>query len=135
MAPITVGIAALFALTPIPLSGWHALWLPPVVLTTAWLASHQWVRRAGYALSECAIYFRSGWIGRQVSVVRFANMQTVSMNQSPFDHRKRMASVAVDTAGAGSMGHRIHIPFLDVEVAEGILRRLYDETRATEFRW
>ena len=46
-----------------------------------------------------------------------------------------MASVAVDTAGAGSMGHRIHIPYLDVEVAEEILRRLYDETRATEFRW
>jgi putative membrane protein len=135
VTPITIGIAVLFALAPIPLSGWHALWLPSVVLTTAWLAARQWVRRTGYALSECAIYFRSGWIGRQVSVVRFVNMQTVSMNQSPFDHRKRMASVAVDTAGAGSMGHRIHIPFLDVDVAERILRRLYDETRASEFRW
>ena len=135
VTPVTIGMAALFALTPIPLSGWHALWLPPVVLTTAWLASRQWVRRAGYALTDRAILFRSGWIGRQISAVRFVNMQTVSMTQSPFDHRKRMASVAVDTAGAGSMGHRIHIPFLDVEVAEGILRRLYDETRATEFRW
>jgi membrane protein YdbS with pleckstrin-like domain len=67
--------------------------------------------------------------------VRFVNMQTVSMNQSPFDHRKRMASVAVDTAGAGSTGHRINIPFLDVAVAEGILSRLYEETRRTEFRW
>ena len=57
------------------------------------------------------------------------------MNQSPFDHRKRMASVAVDTAGAGSTGHRINIPFLDVAVAEGILSRLYEETRRTEFRW
>ena len=105
------------------------------MLTTAWLVSRQWVRRAGYALTDRAILFRSGWIGRQISAVRFVNAQTVSMSQSPFDHRKRMASVAVDTAGAGSMGHRIHIPFLDVEVAEGILRRLYDETRATEFRW
>ncbi len=135
VTPITIGIAALFALTPIPLSGWHALWVPPVVLTTAWLVSRQWVRHAGYALTDRAIVFRSGWIGRQISAVRFVNMQTASMSQSPFDRRKRMASVAVDTAGAGSMGHRIHIPFLDVEVAEGILRRLYDETRATEFRW
>jgi putative membrane protein len=135
VTPITLGIAALFTLAPIPVSGWQALWLPPVVLTTAWLAARQWVRRTGYSLSECAIYFRSGWIGRQVTAVRFVNMQTVSMNQSPFDHRKRMASVAVDTAGAGSTGHRIHIPFLDVAVAEGILSRLYEETRRTEFRW
>jgi membrane protein YdbS with pleckstrin-like domain len=62
-------------------------------------------------------------------------MQTVSMGQSPFDRRRRMASVAVDTAGAGNLGHRIHIPFLDVDVAESILRRLYAETCASEFRW
>ena len=135
VAPITMGIAALFALAPIALSGWHALWLPLVVLTTAWLVSRQWVRRTGYALTDRAIFFRSGWIGRHISAVRFVNMQTVSMSQSPFDHRKRMASVAVDTAGAGVMGHRIHIPFLDVDVAEGILQRLYEEARGTEFRW
>jgi putative membrane protein len=135
VTPITIVIAVLFTFAPIPLSGWHALWLPAVALTTAALASRQWVRRAGYALTGCAIYFRSGWIGRQVSVVRFVNMQTVSMSQSPFDHRKRMASVSVDTAGAGGLGHRIHIPFLDVDVAQGILRRLYEETRRTEFRW
>ena len=135
VTPTTVGIAALFALTPIPMSGWQALWLPAVVLTTAWLVARQWVRHTGYALSACAIYFRSGWVGRQVTAVRFVNMQTVSMTQSPFDQRKRMASVTVDTAGAGSIGHRIHVPFLDVEVAEGMLRRLYEETRRTEFPW
>ncbi len=135
VTPFTVAIAALFTLAPIPLSGWHALWLPSVVLSTAWLITRQWVRRTGYALTESAILFRSGWIGRQISAVRFVNAQTVSMRQSPFDRRKRMASVAVDTAGAGGLGHRVHIPFLDVEVAEGILRRLYDETRGTEFRW
>jgi putative membrane protein len=135
LTPVTIGLALLFALTPIPLSGWNALWLPAVMLTSAWLVSRQWVRRTGYALTDHAILFRSGWLGRQISAVRFINMQTVSMTQSPFDRRKRMASVAVDTAGAGGMGHRIQIPFLDVEVAERILRRLYDETRATEFRW
>jgi putative membrane protein len=135
VTPFTIGLAAVLTFSPIPLSGWHALWLPSVALTTAWLITHRWVRRAGYALTECAIYFRSGWLSRQVSVVRFVNMQTVSMHQSPFDHRKRMASVAVDTAGAGGTGHRIRIPFLDVDVAESILHRLYLETRSTEFRW
>jgi putative membrane protein len=134
MAP-TLGLAAILTFAPILLSGWHALWLPPVVLTTTWLITRRWVRNAGYALTERAIYFKSGWLGRQVTAVRFVNMQTVSMHQSPFDHRKRMASVAVDTAGAGQMGHRIRIPFLDVEVAGSILKRLYVETRSTEFRW
>jgi len=101
----------------------------------AWLITRRWVRHVGYALTERVIYFRSGWLSRRVSVVRFVNMQTVSMHQSPFDHRKRMASVAVDTAGAGGTGHRIRIPFLDVGVADSILQRLYAETRSTEFRW
>ncbi|MCD4749832.1 MAG: PH domain-containing protein [Thermoanaerobaculales bacterium] len=133
--PITVALAAVLTFSLIPLSGWHALWLPLVVLTMAWLIARQWVRHAGYALTEHAIYFRSGWLSRQISVVRFVNMQTVSIRQTPFDHRKRMATVAVDTAGAGATGHRIRIPFLDVDVALSILQRLYAETRSTEFRW
>ncbi len=135
VAPITIVLAAVLTFSPIPLSGWHALWLPSVALTMAWLITRRWVRHAGYALTERAIYFRSGWLSRRVSVVRFVNMQTVSMHQSPFDHRKRMASVAVDTAGAGGAGHRIRIPFLDVDIAGSILQRLYVETRSTEFRW
>ena len=135
VTPVTIGLAAVLTFSPIPLSGLHALWLPPFALMTAWPITRRWVRRAGYALTERAIYFRSGWLSRQISVVRFVNMQTVSMHQTPFDHRKRMASVAVDTAGAGNIGHRIRIPFLDVDVAESILHRLYVETRSTEFRW
>ncbi len=37
--------------------------------------------------------------------------------------------------GRADSGHRIRIPFLDVDVAESILHRLYIETRSTEFRW
>ena len=135
VTPITIVLAAVLTFSPISLSGWHALWLPSVALALAWPIARRWVRHAGYALTELAIYFRSGWLSRQVSVVRFVNMQTVSMHQSPFDRRKRMASVAVDTAGAGGTGHRIRIPFLDVDVAGSILQRLYAETRSTEFRW
>jgi putative membrane protein len=135
VAPITIVLAAVLTYSPIPLSGWHAMWLPLVALTMAWLIARRWVRHAGYALTERAIFFRSGWLSRRVSVVRFVNMQTVSMHQSPFDHRKRMASVAVDTAGAGGTGHRVRIPFLDVDIAGSILQRLYAEVRSTEFRW
>jgi putative membrane protein len=135
VTPFTIVLAAVLTFSPIPLSGVHALWLPLVVLTAAWLMARGWVRRTGYALTEQAIYYRSGWLSHQISAVRFVNMQTVSMRQSPFDHRKRMATVAVDTAGAGSIGHRILIPFLDIDIAGSILARLYTETRSTEFRW
>ncbi len=135
VAPVTVGIAVLLTFSPIPLSGWHGLWLPPIVLTIAWFVARGWVRRTGYALTDHAIFYRSGWLGRKISVVRFVNMQTVSMGQSPFDRRQSMASIAVDTAGASELGHRVDIPYLDVEVARSILARLYAETCATEFRW
>ncbi len=135
VTPATIGLATLLTFSPIPLSGFHALWLPLVVFPTAWLLARRWVSHAGYALTDRTIYFRSGWLSRRISAVRFVNMQTVSMSQSPFDHRKRMAAVAVDTAGAGGTGHRIRIPFLDVGIAESILHRLYVELRSTQFRW
>ncbi len=135
VTPFTIIAAALFRFSPIPWSGWHALWLPLFVVAIAWWIARHWVRRTGYALTDRVIYFRSGWLSRQISAVRFVNMQTVAMHQSPFDRRKRMATLAVDTAGASSLGHRITIPFLDVDVAKSILERLYVETRSTEFRW
>ncbi len=128
-------LMAVLSLPRIPVSGFHALWLPLLALPVTYAGVTGWVRNAGYALSDNAVYFRSGWLGRNMSVVRFDKMQTVSITESPFDRRHRMASVAVDTAGAGSVGHRIDIPYLDGEVARGIFTRLYAEIRASEFRW
>lgn len=135
LAVPTGAIMALLSLTPIPVSGFHALWLPAFILPLIYVGVTAWVRNAGYALTDSAVFFRSGWLAREISVVRFNKIQTVRMSESPFDRRHRMASVAVDTAGAGKMGHRIDIPYLDVEVARGISKRLYAEVRATEFRW
>jgi len=131
----TAAIMLAFAFTPVPLSPWHGLWLPLVLLPPAYLGIRAWVRNAAWALTDDAVFFRSGWLEHKVSFVRFDKMQTVRMSESPFDRRHRMASVAVDTAGAGSMGHRVDIPYLDAEVARGIFTRLYAETVATEFRW
>jgi putative membrane protein len=41
LTPVTAGFAALFAFAPIPLSGWHALALPLVLLPTTWYAARQ----------------------------------------------------------------------------------------------
>ena len=127
------GIAA--STTPIPVSGLHALWLPAFALPLIYFGVTAWVRNAGYAVTDHAVFFRSGWLARKVSVVRLNKVQTVRLKESPFDRRHRMASVAVDTAGAGKVGHRIDIPYLEVDVARSMLQRLYAEAAATEFRW
>jgi len=128
-------IMSVLSLTPIPVSGLHALWLPAFALPLLYFGVVGWVRNAAYSVSDNAVFFRSGWMAHKISVVRFNKMQTVRLKESPFDRRHRMASVSVDTAGAGSMGHRIDIPFLDVDVARAISQRLYAETCAHEFRW
>lgn len=116
-------------------SGLHALWLPAVGLPLAAFYAGKWAEHAGYSLSERAVFFRSGWLSRKVSFVRFNKMQTVALSESPFDRRNRMASVSVDTAGASQMGHKIDIPFLEREVAETIAQRLYAEASRTEYSW
>ncbi len=128
-------VTALVTVLPFPLIGFHVLWIPAVILPLGIAYATGFVRYAGYALTDQAVVFRSGWLSRKVSVVRFDKMQTVSLNESPFDRRHRMASVAVDTAGAAQVGHRIDIPLLDKDVAEAIARRLYAEASQTEYSW
>ena len=135
MVPVAAAVMAVLAFAPSPVHALHGLWVPAVGLPAAWLIARRWVRNAGWALTDDAIYFRSGWPGRNTSVVRLGSVQTASMKTSPFDRRSGMATLAVDTAGAGTVGHRIQIPYLDATVAAVTLRRLYTAGCATEFRW
>ncbi len=128
-------VTALSTVLPFPLIGFHVLWVPAVILPPCIAYATGFVRYAGYALTDRAVFFRSGWLSHKVSVVRFNKMQTVALKESPFDRRNRMASVAVDTAGAAQEGHRIAIPYLDKETAEAVARRLYAEASHTEYSW
>ncbi len=128
-------LAILAGITPIALHPLHALWVPVIVLPFTFVTTTGWLAHTGWGLSESAIYFRSGWLSRHLSVVPLDKVQTVTVRASPFDRRRRMATLAVDTAGAGSFGHRIDIPYLDREVAEDISRCLYAEAGSTEFDW
>ena len=74
-------------------------------------------------------------IGFFATFARFSKLQAVSMTQSPFDRRHRMASVRVDTAGAGEASHRVDIPYLDVETATRLFGQLGTAAARTAFRW
>jgi putative membrane protein len=70
---------------------------------------------------------------RSASLARYSKVQVVSVGESPFDRRWRMASVSADTAGGGS--HRITIPYLPVADAHALFDRLGARVNETAFRW
>ncbi|MEM9294065.1 MAG: PH domain-containing protein [Acidobacteriota bacterium] len=127
--------AAVPAFASVPFHSLHGLWILAIGLPVAWVSARGWVRNTAWAVTDAAVLYRSGWLGSTTSAVRFANMQTVSLTQSPFDRRHDMAQLTIDTAGAGSIGHRVAIPYMDARTASEVQRHLYAEGCATEFRW
>lgn len=107
----------------------------PILVPFAWLNAKLYVKHTGYALVSGAVFFRSGWWNRRLSVARFGKIQSLERGESPFDRRHRMASLRVDTAGATRVGHSIHIPYLDAAVATSLMGELYDAAGRTAFRW
>jgi putative membrane protein len=122
--------AALF----VRLLGWWDLLLMAVLIAWAAIAARQHVRRLSWAIAGDAVIVRGGWIWRHTSVARFTRIQGVRLAESPFDRRHRMASIHVDTAGAGS-GGELGIPYLGRDVADGLFQRLSAAAAHTEFKW
>jgi putative membrane protein len=104
--------------------------LVPLALADARL----YVKYTAYALVPGAVFFRSGWWVRRMSVVRFSKIQSLQVTQSPFDRRHGMASLQLDTAGATRIGHGIDISYLDSSIAARLMDRLSTEAARTDFR-
>jgi putative membrane protein len=117
------------------------VWFAPVATVTiaavlvviAILASRGRARSFGYALADDRVAWRSGWLWRSSSLARYSKVQVVSLGESPFDRRWRMASVSADTAGGGT--HRITIPYLPVADAHALFATLGARVNETAFRW
>jgi putative membrane protein len=111
------------------------LWLAPVGLLIAavgvWHAHHE-ARVLAHAVEPKVLMFRSGAWTRQISAVRCARIQVLRATQSPFDRRWRMATVAVDTAGAGAAEHSISIPYQSTEQAMDLLGVLVRQAEEAE---
>ncbi len=127
--------SAAFACT---VAGFYLQWdvwpLVPIGILWAIVGARQTIRHLGWAETDEAILFKSGWLSRRIVVVRFAKIQTVSLHASPFDRRNGMARVHVDTAGA-SEGSAIHIPYVPAEAASALHRRLSAEAAQRQFKW
>ena len=122
----------------LPLIGWLG-WkgLAALVLLVPWsvLNARRSAAALGWAVNDELVAFRSGWFWRQTTVAPFARVQAVTMRESPFDRRHRMAGVRVDTAGAGDLSHRVAIPYLGRDDAERLWRHVAHEAAGRSFRW
>ena len=115
--------------------GWWAVAVLACFAVWGWMGARIYIAHLGWAVIDGAVLFRTGWIWRHLTVARFSKVQAVSMTQSPFDRRHRMASVRVDTAGAGAESHRVNIPYLPVETATELFGQLGTAAARTAFRW
>ncbi|MEO1370456.1 MAG: PH domain-containing protein, partial [Acidobacteriota bacterium] len=119
--------------------GWGWVFLPLVALA-GWIGLRS-VRRCAWGFDRGpdgerrAIFFRSGPFDQRESLVPLGKIQCVSLTQTPFDRRWRMATLRVDTAGASAGGHRVEVPYLEL----GLARELADDLAAgaadTTFLW
>jgi len=122
-----------FALTALFLPYCALVW--PLVIVWAWVRARSESRYIAWGIVGEAIWFRSGFLGREIRIVRFSKIQTVALAQTPFDRRHGHASVRVDTANSGMGQHAIAIPFLERPVADELRARLVREAAGTEFHW
>lgn len=113
---------------------WTLAWLA-VLVVWAWMHATLYVKHLGWAVSDQAVLFRSGYVSRELTIARFNKIQAVTLGESPFDRRARMASVRVDTAGAADASHRVAIPYLARQTADDLYHRLAGEAARTAFKW
>ena len=104
-----------------PYWGW-SVGVPIALLGVFWVQKKSRSKR--YARTDWGIAFRSGVLLQKCSMTFFDKIQSVQVNQSPWDRRWKMASISFDTLCAGPAGHRINIGMMDSEFASRELDQL-----------
>jgi putative membrane protein len=99
-----------------------------VALPLLWMWAIKKSKSMRYARTNNGVVYRSGVLNHKISMTFFEKIQTLRVDQSPFDRRWGMAALSVDTAAAGPADHRIHIPLLDETFAMQELQVLREKT-------
>jgi putative membrane protein len=117
-----------FAFTP-----WLAL---PSLALAAWsaFAAHRRTERLAYGLSSGAVAQRRGWLWKSTTFARLSKIQVAALQESPFDRRRHMARVSVDTAGKSDANHAIDVPYLARERAAELRAALAERAARTTYK-
>lgn len=128
-------VAAIVSVVLLVNFGWRPLIAVSPLLGWVLVSTRQRVRHLAWQASASLVAFRSGWLSQAETIVRANRVQSVTLSESLFDRRARMARVRVDTAGARDLSHRVDIPYLDEVAARDLQRRLAAAAARTDFQW
>ncbi len=129
---VIIGLV-LWIVVAIALRSWWALAGAPLPLLTGLVAYRAW-RASRYSASGNSVRARTGALNRRTLTTFDDKAQVVSVRQSPLDRLWGMASVRVDTAGAG-LTDRLLIPMLDEPEAIALARTLGARAENAGFHW
>lgn len=106
------------------------LWLP-----CAFIAARQHARRAGYAFDNGMVAVREGWWSRHWRFAELDKLQALRLTRSPLDRSMGMATLWLDTAGAGAFSPPLRIRHLDAATAQALLEGLTRAVARKPLRW
>ena len=112
----------------LPIFAIALLWEPRAALAgavatlAAALLAARWTRHY-HAEGETALFVTDGLLKRRMKVMPWGRIQAISVVAGPLQRRLRLATVAVDTAGAPS-GRSLAIVDLERSDAEALAERL-----------
>jgi len=92
-------------------------------------------QRTRWTITPHGIALHTGVITQTTSVTPFRCIQTASVLATPFDRRWRMATLDIDTAGAGTAGVRINIRDLPATAAQELRANLAAQAEVAGFEW
>jgi putative membrane protein len=106
------------------------LWLP-WALFSAW----QQARRSGYALDAELVAVRGGWWSRHWRFAEIDKLQALQLTQSPFDRHHGMATLWLDTAGAGALSVPLRIRYIAEQDARALFEHLGAQVAKRRLQW
>jgi putative membrane protein len=106
------------------------LWLPWTVFV-----ARQHARRAGYACDAALVALREGWWSRHWRFAEIDKLQALQLTQSPLDRGFGMATLWLDTAGAGALAPALRLRYLPEAQARALHARLGHEIARRKLHW
>jgi len=110
------------------------------LLALAWMpwsvfAARRHAARAGFARDDALVAWRAGWWSRHWRFAEVDKLQALQLTRSPLDRLYGMATLHLDTAGAGAMGAQLRMRYLPEADARTLYRILGAEVARRRLRW
>jgi putative membrane protein len=112
-------------------------WGLPVLAWIPWsmFVARRHAARAGFARDAELVAWRAGWWSRHWRFAEIGKLQVLRLSRSPLDRLYGMATLHLDTAGAGAFGPPLRMRYLAVADARALYRELGAEVARRKLRW